>query len=72
MTGLARQVVVAAALAALAAGCARDESSTAPATSTMPPIKTFLTQGPFDRTPDGQSVDLITLRNQSGHRDDAC
>jgi len=32
----------------------------------MPPIKTYLTQGPFDRTPDGQSVDLITLRNQAG------
>ncbi|HKW02823.1 MAG TPA: aldose epimerase family protein [Vicinamibacterales bacterium] len=32
----------------------------------MPPIKTFLTQGPFDRTPDGESVDLITLRNQAG------
>ena len=32
----------------------------------MPTIKTFLTQGPFDRTPDGQPVDLITLRNQAG------
>ncbi len=67
MTRLARQVVVAAAAAALAAGCSRDATSTTPATSTsMPPIKTFLTQGPFDRTPDGQSVDLITLRNQAG------
>jgi len=67
MTRLARQVVVAAAAAALAAGCSRDATSTTPATSTpMPPIKTYLTQGPFDRTPDGQSVDLITLRNQAG------
>ena len=67
MTRLARQVVVAAAAAALAAGCSRDATSTTPATSTsMPPIKTYLTQGPFDRTPDGQSVDLITLRNQVG------
>ena len=32
----------------------------------MPPIKTFLTQAPYDRTPDGQAVDLITLRNQAG------
>lgn len=68
MTRLARQIVVAAAaVATLAPGCSREGTSTTPATSTsMPPIKTFLTQGPFDRTPDGQSVDLVTLRNQAG------
>jgi aldose 1-epimerase len=67
MTRLARVIVVAASAAGLAAGCSRDTTSTSTGTSaSVPPIKTYLTQGPFDRTPDGQSVDLITLRNQAG------
>src|SRR5215470_6850575 len=67
MTRLARVIVVVASASGLAAACSRDTTSTTTATSTpMPTIKTFLTQGPFDRTPDGQPVDLITLRNQAG------
>jgi len=45
----------------LAAGCGREESM-APAQTPSP----RLTQGPFDRTPDGQLVDRITLRNGNG------
>jgi len=45
----------------LAGGCSRGESS-APVQTPKPKLM----QGPFDRTPDGQVVDLITLRNGKG------
>ncbi len=45
----------------LAGGCSREESS-APVQTPKPKLM----QGPFDRTPDGQVVDLITLRNGKG------
>src|SRR5215475_12130812 len=66
MTRLARVIVVVASTASLAAACSRDTTSTTATSTPMPTIKTFLTQGPFDRTPDDQTVDLITLRNQAG------
>src|SRR5262245_14930874 len=65
MTRLARVIVVVVSTASLAAACSRDTTSTTTSTP-MPTIKTFLTQGPFGRTPDDQAVDLITLRNQAG------
>src|SRR4030095_6644191 len=46
----------------VAAGCGRDESSTAPVAS--PQIR--ISQSPFGRTPDGTVVDKITLRNGTG------
>jgi aldose 1-epimerase len=49
------------AAATLAAGCNRGESS-APVQTPKPKLM----QSPFDRTPDGQVVDLITLRNSKG------
>ena len=50
------------AVAAVLAGCDRQESSTV----IQQPDQPRLTQGRFDRTPDGQVVDLITLRNAAG------
>jgi aldose 1-epimerase len=48
-------------LTALAAGCGGGESS-GPVQSPRP----YVTLTPYERTPDGQNVDLITLRNQNG------
>jgi aldose 1-epimerase len=60
-TALTSTVLIAGFAAVLAAGCSREESL-APVQSPNP----RLTQGPFDRTPDGKVVDRITLRNGNG------
>jgi aldose 1-epimerase len=60
---LPRAIAFSGALAGLmlAAGCGRSESL-----APVPEIKPRLTQVPFERTPDGQLVDIITLRNGNG------
>ncbi len=45
----------------IAAGCSREESS-APVQTPRP----MMSKTPFERTPDDQTVDLITLRNRNG------
>jgi aldose 1-epimerase len=45
----------------IAAGCSREESS-APVQTPRP----MMSRTPFERTPDDQNVDLITLRNRNG------
>jgi aldose 1-epimerase len=50
-------------LAGLAVGCGGGESSTTTVPQRPQPR---MTQGPYDKTPDGQTVELVTLRNSSG------
>jgi aldose 1-epimerase len=50
-----------AALTTVAAGCGREDSS-----MPAPPPQMRVTKVPFDRTPDGQLVEIITLRSPSG------
>jgi len=56
-------VVGVALLAAVAAGCGREESSTAVQTPVPRVTQTTLTT---EKAPDGQPVNLITMRNQNG------
>ena len=63
MTRAVTRIALTALIAVLtvAAGCSREESST--------PVQTprpLMTKSPIDKTPDGQVVDLITLRNRNG------
>jgi aldose 1-epimerase len=55
------RALTAVAVLALAAGCGGGTSSSVVQDTSFP-----LTVGPFDRTPDGQVVDLVTLRNSHG------
>jgi aldose 1-epimerase len=62
MRGMTRISLTAlAATLTVAAGCSREESS-APVQTPRP----MMSKAPFERTPDDQPVDLITLRNRNG------
>ena len=62
MRGMTRIALTAlAATLTVAPGCSREESS-APVQTPRP----MMSKTPFERTPDDQSVDLITLRNRNG------
>jgi aldose 1-epimerase len=57
-----RGLAAVAAIALVAAGCGREESSTTPVQDPKP----RMTKTPFDRTADGQLVEIIKLRSPSG------